>query len=80
MEELLAQLDLVDRVTWVMKKRGVTYETLIPSINRNLPDDVTPVKVRSEVSRALNHGYSKGNRGKKNNAVIDATLAVLGLN
>lgn len=79
-EELLSQLDLNDRVTWVMKKRGLTYDSLIPAINKNMPSNVTTVKGRSEISRALSHGYSKGNRGTKNNAIIDAIKLVLEIN
>ena len=77
MNELLKELDFADQVTWVMKKRGLTYETLIPAINNSLPNEVTLVKERSEISRAVNHGYSKGNRGKKNNAIIDGVKLIL---
>ncbi|CAH0419380.1 hypothetical protein [Periweissella ghanensis] len=75
-EELLKQLDLADQVTFVMKKRHLTYELLIPSINASLPEYVTPVKGRSEVSRAINNGVG---RGKKNDAIVETVKTVLGI-
>lgn len=78
-EALLDELDMVDKVTWVMKKRGLSYESIIDDVNRNMPEGVTAVKTRQEISRALNHGYSKGNRGRKNNAIINAVLKTLGI-
>lgn len=79
MVEELKELTLQEQVLILLNRRNMTYDMLIPVINANLPNGTTPVKTRSEVSRALSHGYSKGNLGKKNNAIIDGVKSALGI-
>lgn len=80
MKNILKGLSLPDRVQIQMRMKRLTYDAIIPKVNELLPNTVTPVKNRSELSRAINRGFvTRGNRGQKNNAMIQAVICILEL-
>lgn len=76
MVDELKVLTIQEQVLILLKRRNLNYDKLIPMINENLPEGVSPVKDRSEISRALERGYS---RGAKNNAIINGVKLALGI-
>lgn len=78
MNNVVDSLSLPDKVNLMMRLKHLTYDEIIPTVNKLLPDDVRPVAQRSELSRAINRGMvNRGNRGKKNNSIIRAVATIL---